>query len=99
MQFFAAASVVGLLLISPVAAQDRLGSGNQSGKELLAQCRTAALAEGLDAGARRQAIAACILKASPVVTARIHCLMGLRRKDMDSKTRLAFIKGCVQGNK
>ncbi|MGB8278369.1 MAG: hypothetical protein WCF20_10635 [Methylovirgula sp.] len=98
-----AAAVVGLFLTVPAAAQDKqpgpTGADKGSSKELIEQCRTAALAKGLDADARRLAIAACILKARPQIAARIHCLMNSRFKDMDKKARLAFMKDCVQGKK
>ena len=98
MKVFAAAVVVGLLFTLPATAQDKpTGTEHGFSKDLLAQCRTAALAKGLDTHARRQAIAACILQASPVLTARVHCLMNSRLKNMDRKAQLAFVKDCVRG--
>ena len=100
MKVFAAAAVVGLLSTLPAMAQDKpAGAEHGFSKELLARCQTAALAKGLDTNARRQAIAACILQASPVLAARVHCLMNSRLRNMDRKAQLAFVKDCVRGKK
>ncbi len=97
-----AAVAAGLFVTLPALAQDKpvtTGGDNMSDKEVLEQCRAAALAKGLDETTRRQAIAACIIEARPRIAARIHCLMDPRLKTMDKGARLVAIKDCAEGKK
>lgn len=100
MKVLAAAAVLGLFLTGPVAAQDKpVATVHESSKDVLARCRASVPTEGLDAHARRVAIAACILQSSPDLTARIDCLMDSRMKEKDPKGRMAFLKNCPEGKK
>ncbi|QXX74052.1 hypothetical protein [Methylovirgula sp. HY1] len=100
MKVLAAAAVLGLFFAGPVAAQDKPPTtGHESSKDVLARCRDSVATQGLDAHARRMAIAACILQSSPDLTARINCLMDSRMKDKDPKGRMAFLKNCSEGKK
>ncbi len=97
-----AAAIISLLLILPAAAQDKpgtTGGDNMSDKDVLEQCRAAALAKGLDEAARRQAVAACVIEASPKIASRIRCLMDAQLKNLDKEARLVAIKDCVEGKK
>lgn len=68
-----------------------------TGKQVLDECRDAALAKGLDEAARRKAIATCVINANPKIARRIRCLMNPKLRTMDKDARTAAITECIEG--
>ena len=76
-------------------APDTTKDGKPRMKVVRAQCRDEIVGQDLKGDARKQAMAACIVKARPDMEARVKCRMDPQAKGLDKDARRTFVKDCV----
>ncbi|UDL94315.1 hypothetical protein LGH83_17635 [Lichenihabitans sp. PAMC28606] len=83
---------------APVAS-DLTKDGKPRMKVVRAQCKDEVQGQGLKGAARKDAMAACIVKQRPDKAAAMKCRMDPQTKGMDKTARKAFVKDCVAKTK
>jgi hypothetical protein len=81
------------------AASDLTKDGKPRMTAVRAQCQSEIQAQSLKGDARKQAMAACIVKARPDLAAAMKCRMDPQAKGLDKDARRAFVKDCVAKSK
>lgn len=79
---------------SPGSA-DLTKDGKPRMKVVRAQCKDEVKGQNLKGDARKQAMAACIIKQRPDMEARVKCQMDPSLKGMDKAARKDAVKACV----
>ena len=77
------------------AASDLTKDGMPRMKVVRAQCRNEVKGQNLAGDARKQAMAACIVKQRPDMEARIKCQMDPSLKGMEKSARHTAVQACV----
>lgn len=77
------------------ASSDLTRDGKPRMKMVRAHCREEVKGEKLKDDARREAIAACIVKQRPDMAARVRCQMDPGLKGMEKTARHAAVQACV----
>lgn len=81
------------------AASDLTKDGKPRMKVVRAQCKDEIKGQDLKGDARKQAMAACIVKARPDMAARVNCSMDPGAKGLKKAAKRDFIKACVAKTK
>jgi len=74
-------------------------SGKPRAKDVRAQCREEAKAQGLKGDDRKKAVSDCVIKARPDLAAAEECRQDPNLKGMDKEARKDAIKECIKSKK